>query len=255
MRDPFQSLRAAIGSEIPSFTESAVRPDLDRDLRTGVPEVILCDGKDLSTIQQTVRAFLERGGRVILSRVRPRVVMSLRDEFGDDQVEAHLQARMAVVRRDGWRPAPTGGKVGIVTAGTSDGRWAQEVRVIVEETGCSALLASDVGVAGLHRLVGPLRHFLDWGADVLVVVAGMDGALPSVVAGLVDVPVIGLPTSRGYGVGGKGRGALLAMLQSCVPGLVAVNVDNGVGAGASAARIANRVAAARAARPAERAAP
>jgi len=105
--------------------------------------------------------------------------------------------------------------------------------------------AWDVGVAGLPRLVGPLAAMGGGGVDALVVAAGMDGALPSVVAGLVDVPVIGLPTSVGYGVGGNGVGALYAMLQSCAPGLAVVNVDNGIGAGAMAALIANRAAAAR----------
>ena len=115
--------------------------------------------------------------------------------------------------------------------------------------GCEVCLAHDVGVAGLHRLVEPLRHFLeDRDVDAIIVAAGMDGALPSVVSGLVAVPVIGLPTSVGYGMGGKGEAALLSMLQTCSPGLAVVNVDNGVGAGAVAALIANRVAAARARR-------
>jgi NCAIR mutase (PurE)-related protein len=106
--------------------------------------------------------------------------------------------------------------------------------------GATVLAAYDVGVAGLHRLSDPLEQMLSAGAAVLIVAAGMEGALPSVVAGLVDVPVIGLPTSVGYGLGGRGEAALLGMLQSCVPGLVVVNVDNGVGAGATAALIARR---------------
>jgi hypothetical protein len=111
--------------------------------------------------------------------------------------------------------------------------------------GCRIVRADDVGVAGLHRLEAPLRALREQHADVVIVVAGMDGALPSVVAGLVDIPVIGLPTSIGYGLGGGGVAALLSMLQTCAPGLVVVNIDNGVGAGATAALIANRVAAAR----------
>jgi hypothetical protein len=108
--------------------------------------------------------------------------------------------------------------------------------------GCTVLEAWDVGVAGLHRLVTPLERLADARVDVIVVAAGMDGALPSVVAGLVDVPVIGLPTSVGYGLGAGGVGALTAMLQSCAPGLVVVNIDNGIGAGSTAALIANRAA-------------
>jgi NCAIR mutase (PurE)-related protein len=111
--------------------------------------------------------------------------------------------------------------------------------------GCATRAVYDVGVAGLHRLFPPLRGMLEEGVDVIVVAAGMDGALPSVVTGLVNVPVIGLPTSTGYGAGGNGIAALLTMLQSCSPGLAVVNIDNGIGAGAMAALIANRAAEAR----------
>ena len=135
-----------------------------------------------------------------------------------------------------------------MSAGTSDIPVAAEASLIAMEMGAQVLEAWDVGVAGLHRLVEPLERFTTAGIDVLVVAAGMDGALPSVVAGLVDVPVIGLPTSIGYGLGGGGVGALTAMLQSCAPGLVVVNIDNGIGAGSTAALIANRAAASRAER-------
>ena len=117
---------------------------------------------------------------------------------------------------------------------------------MAEEMGCEVTCIYDVGVAGLHRLVAPLNDLMRRGTDAIIVAAGMDGALPSVVAGLVAVPVIGLPTSIGYGMGGKGVAALLSMLQTCAPGLVVVNIDNGVGAGITAAMIANRVAEARA---------
>jgi hypothetical protein len=140
----------------------------------------------------------------------------------------------------------TGGRVGILAAGTSDVPVAEEAALMCREMGCSVHTAYDVGVAGLHRLFGPLCEMLDEAAvDVLIVAAGMDGALPSVVAGLVDVPVVGLPTSAGYGLGGAGVAALYSMLQTCVPGLSVVNVDNGIGAGAVAGLIANRVASAR----------
>ena len=116
---------------------------------------------------------------------------------------------------------------------------------MAEEMGCTVTIARDAGVAGLHRIVGPLRTMADDDVDVIIVAAGMDGALPSVIAGLVPVPVIGLPISTGYGFGGNGDAALGSMLQSCAPGLAVVNIDNGIGAGAVAALIANRAAEAR----------
>jgi NCAIR mutase (PurE)-related protein len=152
---------------------------------------------------------------------------------------------LLVSRPDAVPPIQTGGVVGVLTAGTSDAPVADEAAFVCREMGCRVIRADDVGVAGLHRLEAPLRSLRNEGADVAIVVAGMDGALPSVVAGLLDVPVIGLPTSIGYGLGGQGVAALLSMLQTCAPGLTVVNIDNGVGAGATAALIANRVAAAR----------
>jgi NCAIR mutase (PurE)-related protein len=130
----------------------------------------------------------------------------------------------------------------VLTAGTSDVPIAEEAAVVAHEMGCAVSTTYDVGVAGLHRLFKPLQKLMDDDTDVIIVAAGMDGALPSVVAGLVSVPVIGLPTSVGYGMGGKGVAALLTMLQTCAPGLTVVNIDNGVGAGATAALTANRMA-------------
>ena len=139
---------------------------------------------------------------------------------------------------DGYRMPEGQGCVGVLTAGTSDVGVAEEAAVVCRHMGCRVLRGYDVGVAGVHRLFGPLTEMVQAGADALVVVAGMEGALPSLVAGLVDVPVIGVPKSGGYGVAGDGTAALYSMLQSCSPGLVVVNVDNGVGAGAAAGLIA-----------------
>ena len=128
--------------------------------------------------------------------------------------------------------------MGLLTAGTSDIPVAEEAALVATHMGCRVERGYDVGVAGLHRLVEPLGRIMRSGAEVVVVVAGMEGALPSVVGGLVDVPVIGVPTSTGYGLGGDGTAALYSILQTCSPGVVAVNIDNGVGAGAFAALIA-----------------
>jgi pyridinium-3,5-biscarboxylic acid mononucleotide synthase len=154
-------------------------------------------------------------------------------------VPYHASAR---VLRNGFAPEPIDAKVGILTAGTSDIPVADEARMVVEACGIETKLDADLGVAGLHRFVGPLSAVLEWGADVIVVAAGMDGVLPGLVAGLIEVPVIGLPVSTGYGRGGAGEAALTTMLQSCSTGLVVVNIDNGVGAGAAAVLIASGAA-------------
>lgn len=220
--------------------------DLERGRRKGVPEVILAERKTVEQVLAIVRAFLEGTGRAIVSRVGPELAARLREEFPQAEVEYTVACGAVVLRRPGFRRPETGGRVGIVTAGTSDIPVAEEAALVCREMGCVVYTAYDVGVAGLHRLFEPLSTMLEEArVDVLIVAAGMDGALPSVVAGLADVPVIGLPTSVGYGLGGQGVAALYAMLQTCAPGLSVVNIDNGIGAGAVAALIANRAAAAR----------
>lgn len=129
-------------------------------------------------------------------------------------------------------------KIGIITAGTSDISVGEEAKIIVEQGGCEAITSYDIGVAGIHRLFPQIAKMVELGVCAIIVCAGMEGALPSVVAGLVDVPVVGVPTSVGYGVGGEGKAALYAMLQSCAPGIAVVNIDNGFGAGVFALTIA-----------------
>jgi NCAIR mutase (PurE)-related protein len=219
--------------------------DFHREARAGIPEIVMADVKSDEQIVRIARAFLEKNGRALLTRLRPETMARLADEFAGYVVDVRDVARAAVIQAPEYARPSAGGKIGVLTAGTSDVPVAEEARFVAEAMGCHAQTLYDVGVAGLHRLVGPLRDLLLGDVAALVVCAGMDGALPSVVAGLVPVPVIGVPTSVGYGAGGKGRAALLAMLQTCAPGLTVVNIDNGVGAGATAALIANRVAAAR----------
>lgn len=225
---------------------SFARPDFRREHRKGVPEVILTDTKTVSQSLSIAASFLERNGRAILSRVSPALRETLETEYGREGFEWYSAARMAVLYTERFEVAANGGRVGIISAGTSDQPAAQEAAVVCREMGCDVHVVHDVGVAGLHRLFDPLERFLqEEDVDVIIVAAGMDGALPSVVSGLVDVPVLGLPTSVGYGMGGEGEAALLAMLQTCSPGLAVVNIDNGVGAGVMAALIADRVASAR----------
>lgn len=220
-------------------------PDVNRKGRKGVPEVILAEGKRVEDVVAIARHFVSATGRALISRVTDELLERFRSEFAELEIDAYSAAKMVVLRERGQEVPKTGGKVGILTAGTSDIPVAEQCKVVALEMGCEVMSAYDVGVAGIHRLFPPLKEMIDMGVDVVVVAAGMDGALPSVVAGLVDAPVIGLPTSIGYGMGGKGVSALLSMLQSCSPGLTVVNIDNGVGAGATAALIANRMARAR----------
>jgi NCAIR mutase (PurE)-related protein len=221
------------------------RPDPRREQRKGAPEVIFGATKETAQIISMVYGLLSGTGRAIISRLRPDSVSPLQQEFHAYTVRYHEAAHAMVIYRPDYQPRRTGGHIGVLSAGTSDIPVAEEAVLIAEEMGCRVTTIYDVGVAGLHRLFEPLRELLADTVDVMIVAAGMDGALPSVIAGLVPVPVIGLPTSIGYGLGGNGVAALLSMLQTCAPGLSVVNIDNGVGAGITAALIANRVAQAR----------
>jgi hypothetical protein len=212
------------------------RLDLGRYLRRGIPEVVLAPGKTPAEAAGLAVTLAEKQGQGLISRMTEAHRSALTEAAGTMRVvDYHSSAR---VLRDGFAPEPVAGKVGILTAGTSDVPVADEARMVVEACGLEARLEADLGVAGLHRFVGPLAAMLDWGAGVLVVAAGMDGVLPGLVAGLVDVPVIGLPVSTGYGRGGEGEGALTTMLQSCSTGLTVVNIDNGIGAGTAAVLVA-----------------
>lgn len=246
-RDPFGDLRdALLGSDEREPIAGYAHLDTRRERRKGVPEVILAEPKAPAQVVEIARHFLERSGRAIISRIPPDTLTALEQAFGDSVAwERYEAARLVVLRRRGQEAPNTGGQIGIITAGTADVPCAEEAAVVCREMGCAVHMVCDVGVAGLHRLIDPLRRLLGVPVDAIVVAAGMDGALPSVVAGLVDVPVIGLPTAVGYGMGGKGEAALLSMLQTCAPGLAVVNIDNGVGAGVMAAIIANTVAKAR----------
>lgn len=249
-RDPFHDLRQALlGDDEREPIADYAHLDTRRERRKGVPEVILAEPKAPAQVVAIARHFLERSGRAIISRIPPDTLAALEDAFGDEVAwERYEAARLVVLRRPGQAAASTGGQIGIITAGTADVPRAEEAAVVCREMGCEIHMVCDVGVAGLHRLIEPLRRLLSVPVDAIIVAAGMDGALPSVVAGLVDVPVIGLPTSVGYGMGGGGMGALTSMLQTCAPGLAVVNIDNGIGAGAMAGLIAIKAGAARRAR-------
>ena len=212
--------------------------DRGRASRKGVPEVVYAPGKTPEQVARICVSLLSPESRVIVSGADKAHLVELERALPDTPVS---HAGRALVVGSG-EAKPTGGRVGALCAGTSDLPALGEALAVAREMGIAVESFADVGVAGIHRLIEPLEHLEEFDPDCLIVAAGMEGALPSVVGGLVDVPVIGLPTSTGYGLGGDGTAAIMGMLQSCSPGLSVVNVDNGVGAGATAAMIANRAA-------------
>ncbi|MDN5309581.1 MAG: pyridinium-3,5-biscarboxylic acid mononucleotide synthase [Methanolobus sp.] len=217
--------------------------DIFRRHRTGIMEAILAEGKDPEDVVQIAKAQVAATGRVLITRLGVKHREALESYFKPAEIEWSLHRNAAVVH-DGTPPPRTGGVVAIITAGTADIDVAEEARMVAHELGCETIAIYDVGVAGFHRLVGEMIKLQDRKPDAIVVAAGREGTLPTVVSGLVDVPVIGVPVSTGYGAGAKGEAALLSMLQSCSV-LSVVNIDAGFVAGSFAARIANTVAKAR----------
>ena len=220
--------------------------DVGREIRKGLPEIVLAEGKIATDVANIAKEMLRKTGRAIISRLDDTHLKAVKSSLGKgSKIDYFPRSRMMVVKSKSYTLRRTRGRVGILTAGTSDIPVAEEAEVIAREMGCDTLSFYDVGVAGLHRLFEPLQKLLKWDADVILVAAGREGALPTVVAGIVDVPIIGIPTSRSYGFGEKGIASLAAMLQSCSLGMAVVNIDGGVGAGAVAALIANRIGALR----------
>ncbi|MBA4063690.1 MAG: 1-(5-phosphoribosyl)-5-amino-4-imidazole-carboxylate carboxylase [Isosphaera sp.] len=215
--------------------------DLDRKARCGFPEVVLAEGKTAEWVEGAVRRLAAAGQDCFATRVSPAQAEHLAKHF--PAAEQDRLARTFWLPTPGDRPAPAG-RVCVVTAGTGDLPVAQEAVVTARVMGASADLVADVGVAGIHRVLRRRDELA--AADVVIVVAGMDGALPSVVGGLVDGPVIAVPTSIGYGAAFGGVAALLTMLNSCSAGVTVVNIDAGFKAGYAAALIVRRLGRAKA---------
>lgn len=215
--------------------------DSGRESRRGVPEVVYAESKKLEDTLSIMSRMVQESGSAVVSRIRPEhmdEVVSHGRALG--RVETGKNCSSVHVRSSD--PPPARGTVGILAAGTSDVGVAEEARLMAGAMGCECLASYDVGVAGLHRLLPEIKRFSEGGASAIVAAAGMEGALATVTASLVDVPVIGVPVSVGYGHGGRGEGALSSMLQSCSLGLAVVNIDNGIGAGAFAASVARSAA-------------
>lgn len=219
--------------------EGIAKLDVGRERRRGLPEIVFAERKEYADTVRIAEAAVKRNGQVVVSRARkkdlPRLASALKKkgmvvEVGRNSTT--LVARSKALKRN------IAGRVGVMAAGTSDIGIAEEARLVAEAMGCEVFTSYDVGIAGMHRTFPALKDMLAKKVGAIVVVAGMEGALASVVASMVDVPVIGVPTSVGYGFGADGVAALASMLQSCTLGLAVVNIDNGVGAGAFAASVA-----------------
>jgi len=203
------------------------KPDHHRELRKGVPEVIYGSGKTLEQIMGIVKAMVDKGQSLIMiTRLPAEIAEEMRKIF-PQYYKYYETAQIGVI---GEMPKPNGiGKIVVATGGTSDIPVAEEAAITAELLGNEVVRLYDVGVAGMHRLLSKLNDIMD--AQVIISIAGMEGALTSVIGGLVDCPVIGVPTSVGYGASFNGIAALLSMLNSCASGVSVVNIDNGFGAG------------------------
>lgn len=216
----------------PTEQLSYAQLDHHRALRQGHPEVVFCEGKSVDQVVVICERLLDASGAFMGTRASPEQARALMQRF--DRLEWNTVARTVVLHAPAEERTDLG-TVLVVSAGTSDLPVAEEAAVTADAMGCRVERLVDVGVAGLHRLLG--AHETLGSAEVLIVAAGMEGALPSVVGGLVGTPVIAVPTSVGYGASFGGLAALLAMLNSCAAGITVVNIDNGFGAAMAAVRI------------------
>lgn len=222
------SVQEAVGRlrHLPYEDLGFAKVDHHRSLRTGFPEAIFCQGKSSEQVVEIVKRLAARNPVVLATRADEQMYEAVRKEV--PHAVHHKQARMIVVRTD--EPQPEGDKyIMVVSAGTADIPVAEEAAVTAESMGSRVERVYDIGVAGIHRLLDQKDKLRN--ANVIIVVAGMEGALASVVGGLVDKPVIAVPTSIGYGSSFEGLAALLSMLNTCAEGVAVVNIDNGFGAG------------------------
>ena len=221
--------------------EDFAKIDTGRKYRRGIPEVIFAEQKQLSEIKKIIQRVLKKSNSILVSRLKKNDFNKILEFSKKNKLKTEIGKNSTSILIYKKPLKKNKGKVGILTAGTSDIGVAEEARLMCEAMNCQCISSYDVGVAGLHRVIPVLKEFIKKEVDSIIVVAGMEGALATLVSSSVNVPVIGVPTSVGYGYGEKGIAALASMLQSCSLGLAVVNIDNGIGAGAMAASIANRI--------------
>ncbi|AGN17477.1 nickel pincer cofactor biosynthesis protein LarB [Methanobrevibacter sp. AbM4] len=219
--------------------DNIAKIDTKRQVRTGFPEAILAETKDYDDLLSIITGYYKDSkidSTLLITRLSSDRYDQLKGDISflneDYNLFYNKKARILIISNKNTEDIKPKfkSKVGIITAGTSDIPVAEEAKVILEESGVDVLSSYDIGVAGIHRLFPQIAHMMEENVKILIICAGMEGALPSVIAGLVDIPIIAVPTSIGYGVGFGGRTALDSMLQSCAPGISVVNIDNGFGA-------------------------
>ena len=214
--------------------------DINRRKRRGIPEVIFAENKEVEDIKKIIKTIMKKEDLLVISRIKKKDYQKILSFVKTAKIRIKTGEKSSTVLLFKKPIKVHGGKIGIVTAGTSDIGVAEEARLMCEAMNCECIISYDVGVAGMQRIFPVIKEMIQQDVDCIIVVAGMEAALATLVASLVDIPVIGLPTSVGYGYGEKGIGALASMLQSCALGLSVVNIDNGIGAGAMAANIVDR---------------
>ena len=246
-RDNKKSLEEVLDSlslfSIEHIEDQVAQLDINRANRKFIPEVVLATHKKPRDLLLILNKILQKNEYVLVSKIKPTLVPKLVYYYGKTGFiveQGRNSTSILIYKSESSLPSIKGGKVGIICAGTSDIGIAEEARLATRVMGCSSYVIYDVGIAGLHRLLGPLKKMTTNKVDTIVAIAGMEGALPAIIASLVKVPVIGVPTSIGYGFGNSGMGALASMLQTCSFGLSVVNIDNGIGGGIFASMVANR---------------
>lgn len=220
--------------------ENFAKIDVNRKKRRGIPEVVFAQTKQLDEIKKIIKAILEKTNSVLVSKIKDEHYSKLISYGKKSKFKVKTGKNSSSILFYKKPIKFLGGKVGIITAGTSDIGIAEESRLMCEAMNCKCITSYDVGVAGIQRIFPVLKEMIKEDVECIIVVAGMEGALATLVSSMTDIPVIGVPTSVGYGYGEKGIAALASMLQSCSLGLSVVNIDGGIAAGSIAANIANR---------------
>jgi len=222
--------------------ENLATIDINRDTRSGIPEVVYAESKDAEDIVTIVHEMLSSQDVVLVTRLQQEKLDYLFKKLNGVNIQVYGKNPIltALVSKPDWLIEEEKGRIAIITAGTSDIPYSKEAEALARMMGVEVFCYYDIGVSGIHRLFEPIKEIIAKDVDAVIVFAGMEGALPTVVAALIDIPVIGVPVPTGYGYGGKGETALSSMLQSCSPGLAVVNIGNGLGAASVAALIALR---------------